>query len=744
MNKSFKLLISSLLAATCTCGPIAAQESYVVASPDGNIQLSVSAGEQLAVALLVDGEQLATTPVGLDIRQYGVVGSNPVINSVERNHVEGEIKVVIGENPSVYENYNEMTLNLGDYSLVCRAYDEGVAWRLVTRIDGDIIITDEVVDFTFAGNPAVWFSEAPESMSQWELSYEKYESAAAIPDGLFSVNPMMIKYEDTGLGLTIIESDIDDYPGMFLRSSADGHLHGKWAQYPNTIQNSSIYDSQAVLSRYDYIARTVGTREYPWRGIIVSRSDVELLNNDFIYKLAKPQKLADTSWIKAGKTGFDWLVDGVLEGVDIPNGPDEPRTLELYKYWVDFCAEYGLEYMTCDAGWDEGYMAELCQYAAERGVRIFVWDFFNMMLNDEARLDRFKRYGIAGIKVDFIARDDQIAIGWLTRMAELTAKRQMLLLMHGCPKPTGLNRTYPNIISYEAVHGLENNKWDYSCNPTYMVQFPFLRMLGGSVDATPGMLSNCTYRRFRIKPTGRPDMWGTRANAMAMYVVFHQALGFVSDSPVEYRKVPEIMEFLKRVPTVWDETLPLQGEMGEYIVMARRSGEDWYVGAMNNALREESNYSRTVEIDFSFLTPGEEYEAYVIKDTDMSNREATDCAIETIELNSESKISYYLANGGGMAMRIYPKGQGGIENTVAGGDDAIKISYRPAGEAVSVESTSPVTAVYMADMLGRVVPVNATLPASHFSVSLEGVDKGVYCFVVVTADMKKTLQFIKY
>ena len=292
MNKSFKLLISSLLAAACTCGSIAAQESYVVASPDGNIQLSVSAGEQLAVALLVDGEQLATTPVGLDIRQYGVVGSNPVINSVERNHVEGEIKVVIGENPSVYENYNEMTLNLGDYSLVCRAYDEGVAWRLVTRIDGDIIITDEVVDFTFAGNPAVWFSEAPESMSQWELSYEKYESAAAIPDGLFSVNPMMIKYEDTGLGLTIIESDIDDYPGMFLRSTADGHLHGKWAQYPNTIQNSSIYDSQAVLSRYDYIARTVGTREYPWRGIIVSRSDVELLNNDFIYKLAKPQKLA--------------------------------------------------------------------------------------------------------------------------------------------------------------------------------------------------------------------------------------------------------------------------------------------------------------------------------------------------------------------------------------------------------------------------------------------------------------------
>lgn len=744
MEKSFKLLISLLLAVTCACGSVVAQDAYVVASPDGNIQLSVSAGEQLTVSLLVDGEQLATTPVGLDIRQYGVVGNNPVVSSVERNHVEGEIKVVIGENPSVYENYNEMTLHLGDYSLVCRAYDEGVAWRLSTHIDGDIIITDEVVDFTFAGNPAVWFSEAPETMSQWELSYEKYESVASIPNGLFSVNPMMVKYEDTGLGLTIIESDIEDYPGMFLRSTADGHLHGKWAQYPNSIQNSSIYDSQAVLSRYDYIARTVGTRDYPWRGIIVSRNDVELLNNDLIYKLAKPQKLADTSWIKAGKTGFDWLVDGVLEGVDIPNGPDEPRTLELYKYWVDFCAEYGLEYMTCDAGWDESYMSELCQYAAERGVRIFVWDFFNMMLNDEARLDRFKRYGIAGIKVDFIARDDQIAIGWLTRMAELTAQRQMLLLMHGCPKPTGLHRTYPNIISYEAVHGLENNKWDYSCNPTYMVQFPFLRMLGGPADATPGMLSNCTYRRFRIKPTGRPDMWGTRANAMAMYVVFHQTLGFVSDSPVEYRKVPEIMEWLKRVPTVWDETRPLQGEMGEYIVMARRTGDEWYVGAMNNASREESTYSRTVEIDFSFLTPGEEYEAYVIKDNETSNRDATSCDIETIELNSESKISYYLANGGGLAMRIYPKGQGGVHNTVAERENTVKLSYRPVEQAIKIESVTPVKAVYMADMLGRVIPVQATLPASQFTVSLDGVDKGAYCFVAVTANMKKTLHFIKY
>ena len=409
--KKVELLILMLLIITPPVGVVMAQDAYEVVSPDGTVKLTVSTGEQLSVTLSVDGVALASTPVGLDVENVGIIGASPAVVSVDRNHVQGEIKVVEGENSSISENYNELMLEMGAYSLICRAYDDGVAWRLATRLDEEVIITDEVADFTFVGDPVVWFSEAPESMTQWELSYEKYTSVSEIPSGKFSVNPMMLKYEDTGLGLTIIESDLDDYPGMFLLSTGDGHLVGKWAQYPKTIQNSSIYDSQAVLTRYDYIARTAGTREYPWRGIIVSRNDVELLNNDFIYKLAKPQKLADTSWIKGGKTGFDWLVDGVLDGIDIPNGPDAPRSLELYKYWVDFCAEYGLEYMTCDAGWSEDYMAALCQYAAERNVRIFVWDFFNMMLNDEARLDRFKKYGIAGVKVDFIARDDQVAIG---------------------------------------------------------------------------------------------------------------------------------------------------------------------------------------------------------------------------------------------------------------------------------------------------------------------------------------------
>lgn len=742
--KHVKLLIIVFLALSFYLFKVDAQDIYKVASPDETVVLTVSTGDSLYVSLSVDGVSYARTTVGLDVRGFGAVGNAANVLSEERSHVEGEIKVIEGENPSVYENYNQMVLDMGDFSLICRAYDEGIAWRMVTRLDDEeLIVNNELIDFTFSGNPVVWFSEAPPAMNQWELSYVRYESVDAIPAGKFSVNPMMIKYEDTGLGLTIIESDIDDFPGMFLESTGDGHLKGKYAQYPKTINNSSIYDDQRVLSRYDYIARTTGHREYPWRGIIVSRADVELLNNDLVYKLADEQKLTDTSWIKGGKTGFDWLVDGVLEGVDIPNGPENPRSLELYEYWVDFCAENGFEYMCCDAGWDESYIAELCQYAAQRNVKIFVWDFYNMMLNDEARLDRFKKYGIAGVKVDFIARDDQVAINWLARMAELTAKRQLLLLMHGCPKPTGLHRTYPNIISYEAVHGLENNKWDRTCNPTYMVEWPFLRMLGGAADATPGMLSNCTYRRFSIKPTGRPDCTGTRANGMAMYVVFHQTLGFVSDSPTEYDKVPDLMEWLRHVPTVWDETLPIAGEMSEYIVMARRKGEEWYVGAMNKMDNAHSQYSRDITIDFSFLTPGVTYEAYIIKDTEYSNRDATLYEIEKTELTAESVVDYWLANGGGVAMRLYPKGSDAVESVESNARHGITISYDASQEVLAVDSSHDIYATYIIDVLGRTYQSATTFPARRFNLPIGHLERGIYWLVAETKHNRISSQFIK-
>jgi alpha-glucosidase len=267
-------------------------------------------------------------------------------------------------------------------------------------------------------------------------------------------------------------------------------------------------------------------------------------------------------------------------------------------------------------------------------------------------------------------------------------------------------------------------------------------MLGGAADATPGMLSNCTYRRFSIKPTGRPDCTGTRANGMAMYVVFHQTLGFVSDSPTEYEKFPDIMEWLKRVPTVWDETLPLAGEMSEYIIMARRKGQEWWVGAMNKMDNQHTQYSRDIHIDFSFLTPGVTYEAYIIKDVENCNRDATLYEIEQVELTAESAEEYWLANGGGIAMRIYPKGSDNV-STIEQDNKAVSVNYDTTAQQLTVDSTKPIDALYIIDVLGRVQPVVATLPARHIELPVNNLESGMYWLVTTIAQENITSQFIK-
>lgn len=639
--------------------PLCAKSSYSVSSPDKKLTLCITTNGQLAYQILVDRVPVSeVSPIGLKLRHQPTLGQDPKVTSVKRRSVKGSIPVVLGENDRVDETYNEMSIHLGNYSLLCRAYNEGVAYRLETRLKGEIIIDNEIAEFNFKENPTVWlaFDEAKKSMTQWELPYTKVHSVAEIHVGEYAINPCLFKNKRTGLGITVIESDLDDYPGMYLlKSETGGKLIGKWAHYPQRIKNDSKYDSQEVLERTDFIARTSGTRSFPWRGFIITRNDVELLNNDLVYKLAKPQVLKDISWIKGGKTSWEWLHDGELEGdLGFKYGPFNAETkpsLPLYKYYIDFAHCNGFEFVTLDAGWDASYIQELCQYAAAREVKVFVWTYFNFVIVDEPMLDRFKEWGIYGVKVDFISRDDQIAIGWLKTMAERCAEREMMILMHGCPKPTGLHRTYPNIISYEAVLGEEQNKWSGICSPEYRTCFPYLRLLGGAADITPGSLRNKTLKDFTWKGTGAPWSLGTLAQQMAMYVVCHQTLGFVSDAPTEYNKHPAILKFLQVVPTVWNDTRPLSGEIGEYILTARRTGEEWYVGGITNWTERKG-----MKAILSFLEPKVKYKAYIIKDVPAVNNDldATKYSCETIDVDHQTVLNLHLAQGGGVVMRIYP------------------------------------------------------------------------------------------
>ena len=749
MKKHLILTIALYLTATL---PIKAQEEYTVSSPNGSLELKISMRDTLSYQIFADGEALSEiSPIAMIVERNGrriTLGENPAVEKCSRNSISQKIPMHLGENDQIDDTYNEMILDLGTlYSLHCRAYDEGVAYRIESKISGSITIRNEIAEFNFKDNPQVWiaYDEDKRTMSQWELPYKRELSVKSVKTGDYGINPCFFRNNKKNIGITVIESDLENYPGMYLlKKEAGNKLVGKWAEYPKKIKNDSKYDSQAVLERYDYIALTPGVRTYPWRGFIISRDDSELMNNDLIYKLAKPQVERGFSWISAGRTAFEWLHDGELEGdlgfIYGPFGDGRPHTLEFYKYYVDFAAEMGFEWMTCDAGWGEEYIKELCTYAKSKNIKIMVWSYFNFLLVDEPMLARFKEWGISGVKADFMSRDDQVASGWIPTMAERCAKYQLMLLLHGCPKPVAWHRTYPNIISYEAVTGEESNKWNDNCNPLYHTVIPFLRMLGGAMDMTPGSLRNKTRKGWTWKGTGAPWSLGTRAHQMAQYVVYHQTLGFVSDAPTEYRKFPEIMEFLKHVPTIWNETKPLQGKIGEFAVMARRSDKEWYVGGLSNWTE------RTLDVDFSFLTPGIPYKAYIIEDVPEKNNDtssttgdATACKCHTIDVTSQTRMSFKLAEGGGFVMRIYPDpNYTSVKNTAL--REKVQIWYEQNNESIYVQLPEhELTAdIHLYDITGRPFYPDYTKKDNPLCISIAQLSRGYYCVKCTTPDLSQS------
>lgn len=749
MKKHLILTIALYLTATL---PIKAQEEYTVSSPNGSLELKISMRDTLSYQIFADGEALSEiSPIAMIVERNGrriTLGENPAVEKCSRNSISQKIPMHLGENDQIDDTYNEMILDLGTlYSLHCRAYDEGVAYRIESKISGSITIRNEIAEFNFKDNPQVWiaYDEDKRTMSQWELPYKRELSVKSVKTGDYGINPCFFRNNKKNIGITVIESDLENYPGMYLlKKEAGNKLVGKWAEYPKKIKNDSKYDSQAVLERYDYIALTPGVRTYPWRGFIISRDDSELMNNDLIYKLAKPQVERDFSWISAGRTAFEWLHDGELERdlgfIYGPFGDGRPHTLEFYKYYVDFAAEMGFEWMTCDAGWGEEYIKELCTYAKSKNIKIMVWSYFNFLLVDEPMLARFKEWGISGVKADFMSRDDQVASGWIPTMAERCAKYQLMLLLHGCPKPVAWHRTYPNIISYEAVTGEESNKWNDNCNPLYHTVIPFLRMLGGAMDMTPGSLRNKTRKGWTWKGTGAPWSLGTRAHQMAQYVVYHQTLGFVSDAPTEYRKFPEIMEFLKHVPTIWNETKPLQGKIGEFAVMARRSDKEWYVGGLSNWTE------RTLDVDFSFLTPGIPYKAYIIEDVPEKNNDtssttgdATACKCHTIDVTSQTRMSFKLAEGGGFVMRIYPDpNYTSVKNTAL--REKVQIWYEQNNESIYVQLPEhELTAdIHLYDITGRPFYPDYTKKDNPLCISIAQLSRGYYCVKCTTPDLSQS------
>jgi alpha-glucosidase len=634
-------------------GVVAAQSSYDLRSPDGRIEVRVRSAGKLTYDVVLNGRALLeNSTLSLDV-DHKKLGLNPkVVSAKTTSHDETVEPVVRQKFAKIRDRYYELRLALeGGYAVVFRAYNEGAAYRFETSFgQQQVHIYGERANFNFATNAVVYYPQ--------EDSFYSHNERRYTPQHLNEINPDFIAtlpaVADVGGGakLAIAESDLEDYPGLWLRGAAPNFaLQGTFPPYPLKEVQTSDRDYKPVETA-DYIAVTSGTRSYPWRIIGIAERDGDLITNEIVYLLEPPSQFKDTSWIKPGKVAWDWWNDWNIDGVNFHAGINT----ETYKYYIDFASKYNVPYIILDDGWYKlGNLLEvvpglniedLVAYGKQKNVGLILWASWKT-LDDQmtAALDQFEKWSVKGIKVDFMQRSDQKMIEYFWRLLNEAAKRHLLVDFHGDQKPATMMRTWPNLINTEGVRGMEWSKWSWESEPKHNVTLPFTRMFLGPMDYTPGAMRNATRNTF-APINHQPMAMGTRCHQLAMYVVYEAPLQMLSDSPSNYLREPEIMDFLGPVPTTWDDTRVLDGRIAEYVIVARRNGFDWYVGAMSDWT------ARDLEIDFSFLGEGSfKMDAY--QDGANADRNASDYQKKTMQVNKTTKLQIHLAPGGGWAARIH-------------------------------------------------------------------------------------------
>jgi alpha-glucosidase len=625
---------------------------FTVSSPNGAIAVTLNTSGTLSWSVSVRGRQvLRPSRIALTLDGGRVLGMQPAVAATTVRSSDTVLRPIVRvKRAEVRDRFNERRIDFaGDYSLIVRAYDDGVAYRFATKLPGDITVVDEDATLVFPGDYQMLFPEETSFLSHQERSYKRIR-ISDVRDGRFSSLPALVEVPGVAK-IAITEADLFDYPGMDLTGGAEAtSLKGLFPAYPAKVELNRDRNER-VVERERFIAKTRGTREFPWRVLVVAEKDATLLDSDIVYRLASDSALADASWIKPGKVAWDWWNDLNLYGVPFRAGINT----ETYKHYIDFAAENRLDYIILDEGWyrlgdllsvaPDVDVPAIVNYGRQKNVGVILWVIWKTLdLQMQPALDQFEKWGVKGIKVDFMQREDQWMVNFYERTAKEAARRKMLVDFHGAYKPTGLYRTWPNVISNEGVLGLEQSKWGSEAGPENAVTFPFMRMLAGPVDYTPGAMLNGAKDAFQ-PVYNRPMSQGTRCQQLGMYVVFESPLQMLADSPSNYRREPESLAFLSVVPTVWDETKVLGAKVGEHILVARRSGKDWYIGSLTNW------DARDLEVDLSFLGPGS-FEADMYRDGPNADRAGVDYVREKRPVTSADRLRIHLAPGGGFAARV--------------------------------------------------------------------------------------------
>jgi alpha-glucosidase len=663
MVKMFNMLLFVLAASLAAFS----QKSYDVKSPDSKIGVKIDIGKE-KVTYSVNHENtvvLSSSPISMTLSTGEVLGGNPTLKKVASVSYSGVIATPIYKRKEIVDQYNEMTLTFQNgFSLQFRAYNDGVAYRFITAKKGDVKVVNEEANFCFDRDHAAYIpyvrsrkdGYGNEIEKQCYTSFESYYDnimLSAVDSKKLMITPVLVSLED-GKKMVITESNLEDYPGLFLKGEKGAtKLSGAFASYPKTEIQGGHNNLQYIVKEHEgFIAKTKGARSFPWRVVAISTNDAQLADNDLVYKLADPSRIVDASWVKPGKVAWDWWNDWNISGVDFRSGVNN----QTYKYYIDFASANGISYVILDEGWatngkadmldviPEINLKELVDYGRTKNVGIVLWAGYAAIDKDMERVCKhYADMGVKGFKVDFMDRDDQKVVDFYYRLAEVAARYRLMIDYHGAYKPTGLQRTYPNVINFEGVAGLEQMKWMPTTTDQvkYDATIPFIRMVAGPMDYTQGAMRNATKANYQPIYT-EPMSQGTRSHQLALYVVFESPFNMLCDTPTSYMRESECTEFIAKVPTVWDRTVAIDGKVGEYIATARQKDGTWYVGAITNWDQ------RNITLDLSFLGEGD-YEVEAFQDGVNADRTASDYKKVLIAVPTNRMLNVKLAPGGGFA-----------------------------------------------------------------------------------------------
>ncbi|MBF0647690.1 glycoside hydrolase family 97 protein [Dysgonomonas sp. GY75] len=655
MNKA----IASIILFCFSIGLIYGKD-YIVSSPDHKIQVKVSDGKELSWSVNFNNETiLKPSRIAMTVKESNeVFGINVSAQKVNRRSVDEAFEVVVPTKfRKMQDNFNEMTLTFkGGYAVTFRVYNNGAAYRFETSVSSQKIhIENETVEFNLGGNYSTYWPKesSPNFITHCEGHFD-YISVSDIPNQKYAYLPIYLS-SASGTKMVIMEADLFDYPNLFLSGTATQKLNGV---FPPVILEKKIKEgsdrNEEIVLNADYIAKTGGKRNFPWRLLIIGPDDKSLLENNLVYQLSTPGVAGDKSWIKPGRISWDWWSTLNIYDVDFEAGVNT-RT---YKYFIDFAAKYGLEYILLDEGWSAGTwnirepnkdvdVQELVRYGKTKNVGLVLWALWNPLHEDlEGILDLYKQWGIKGVKIDFMQRNDQEMVNFYENVGKAAFDRQLLVDFHGSFKPSGLHRKYPNVMTYEGVYGLEHNKSSHDISPNHDLILPFTRMVAGPMDYTPGATVNTTENDFHMNFI-HPMSQGTRAHQGALFIAFESPLQMFADSPSNYYKTSDFTSFIAQIPTVWDETRAIEAEAGKYLTIARRSGSKWFIASLTNWDQRE------LSVNLNFIGEGK-YKAEILRDGVNANRYGSDFKIETKHVSGGQTLDINMAKGGGWAAILTP------------------------------------------------------------------------------------------